>query len=267
MVATDFEYDGEYLKDWGYMICRTDASNGFETVVADSQLDFSNVNLMHGKLFELTTAQYENRVEISFQIGKFLCKTGVFQPISAYEQSTIKRWLNRPTFNRFKLIQPDWADIYMEGSFNVKNIELNGIVYFLELTFISNRPFSLHEPITYKTNTTEENNSFAFIDMSDELGYIYPELKITCLSSGNLEIHNSNEDRITIIENCQENEEITFTPELVISSSIAEHKIQDDFNYTFLRISNSYNNRKNILTFSLPVKIELTYSPIIKVVS
>ena len=73
MQAEDFEYDGEYLKDWGYSICRTDSPSGFDTIDSDSQLSFSNTLLANGKEMPLTVSQYENRVEITFCIYKSFC--------------------------------------------------------------------------------------------------------------------------------------------------------------------------------------------------
>lgn len=155
----------------------------------------------------------------------------------------------------------------MEGSFNVKNVECMGKVYMLELTFISNRPFALHEPITYNFTTSASDKKFTIFDISDEIGHIYPDIEIKCLKAGNLEILNSNENRTTIIKNCKEGEIITFTQELLMKTSSSSHKIQNDFNYQFLRISNSYLNRKNTLTFSIPVQVSLQYTPYVKAVS
>lgn len=266
MQAEDFEYDGEYLKDWGYSICRIDSSSGFDTIDSDSQLSFSNTLLTNGKEMPLTVSQYENRVEITFCIYKSFCHKRKPIPITVQESSKIKRWLNRPTFHKFKLIQPDWSNIYMNGSFNVNNIEVNGLVYLLELTFVSDRPFALHEPITYNIITSKANESYSIYDISDEIGYLYPTVTLKCLESGDLKISNSNDGRVTMIKNCQKNEIITFSPELYFSTSSLTHKIQNDFNYNFLRISNNYRDRKNVLTFSLPVECTITYSPIIKAV-
>jgi len=155
----------------------------------------------------------------------------------------------------------------MEGSFNISdNLGFDGKIYVLDITFISNRPFALHDPITYRIKTSEANEKYILIDNSDEIGYIYPNMEVMCLESGNLEITNSNENRTTIIKNCLKDEVITFSKELLFHSSILEHIIQNDFNYIFLRISNSYKNRKNILTFSMPVKAEISYSPYVKAV-
>lgn len=264
MIAIDFEYDGEYLKNYGFTICSIN-ENGFNTITTDSQATFNNVKLMNGKLFEITTSHYEDRLEINFQICKYT-SDHILHPISHCEARELKRWLNRPTFKRFKLIQPYWADIYMEGSFNVRNVICGGEIFLLELTFISNRPFALHEPITHRIYTTAPNESYTFFDISDEIGYIYPDIKITCLQNGTLRVNNSNENRNTEIKNCSSGEIIQFTPKLLMSTSLPSHKIQNDFNYKFFRISNSYNNRKNILSFSIPVDVEITYCPYVKVV-
>ena len=53
--------------------------------------------------------------------------------------------------------------------------------------------------------------------------------------------------------------------EQIIESNYSSHSIYDDFNFKFLRIVNTYENKNNILTFSIPVECTLTYSPIKKV--
>lgn len=266
-IAENFEYAGEFLNDKGYIICSQDNSGGFETLDSDSQRSFNTQSMFNGKMFELTHSTYEDRIEITFCICKHSCQSPIPTPITTTESRVLKRWLNRPDFHRFKLLQPNWSDIYMEGSFNVKDVECMGETYMLELTFISNRPFALHEPITYNFTTSNNNKSFTIYDISDEVGYIYPDIEIKCLESGNLEILNSNEERRTIIKNCSNGEIITFTRDLIMNTSVISHKIQNDFNYQFLRISNSYYNRKNKLTFSIPVQVSLKYSPYIKAVS
>ena len=265
MIAEDFEYAGEYLKDWGYMICSIENMSVVKT--SGSTLTFNNTSIMHGKLFELTASYYEDRMEITFQICKRPdCNNYQLRPISVYEQRELRRWLNRPNYHKFKLLQPDWADIFAEGSFNITNIEFGGEVYLLELEFVTNSPFAYHEPINLEFQTSSTNNQYSFYDKSDETGYIYPDIEITCLESGDLQIHNSNENRTTEIKNCSKNEVLTFSRKLICSSSVDTHRIQNDFNYIFLRVSNSYGKRKNILTFSKPVKVKLAYTPYVKVV-
>lgn len=266
MVAIDFEYAGEFLSDWGCMICDTDHPNGFQTINSDSQRTFDTISQFTGKKFVLTTSYYNDHIEITFQICKFICPDGV-TAFKEPEVRAMKRWLNRPDFHHFKLIQPEWPCICMNGSFNVSNIEYEGRIVALELTFISDRPFALHEPIKKDFEITTDEKTYSFIDISDEIGYIYPYIQITCQSAGNMTIINSQEpDRETLINNVVKDEILTFEPKLIISSSIPTHKIQNDFNFIFPRISNSYESRINSITFSLPCKVSFTYQPYVKAV-
>lgn len=101
-------------------------------------------------------------------------------------------------------------------------------------------------------------------DVSHEEGYIYPRVEITVLEDGNLNIHNAIEDRNTYIANCVAGEIITMDYP-IISSSVSSHNIQNDFNWDFFRVANTYENSRNDLTISLPCSIKLEYSPIVKV--
>ena len=101
-------------------------------------------------------------------------------------------------------------------------------------------------------------------DTSYEEGYIYPEMKITVKKAGNLTIHNSVENRETYIANCKANEVITLDYP-IIQSSDSSHNIQNDFNWTFFRVANTYDNSRNDLVISLPCSIKIKYSPIVKV--
>ena len=154
-------------------------------------MSFDSVSLFNGKYLPLTASYYEDRAEITFHICKFVCPDGL-TPFSVFEIREVKRWLMRPEYHKFKLIQPNWADIYMEGSFNVSQLEMNGSVYILELTFISNRPFALHEPITYKFTSSDSNNTFSFFDLSDEIGVHlsqYQNNMFKVWHSGNSKLH------------------------------------------------------------------------------
>ena len=89
-------------------------------------------------------------------------------------------------------------------------------------------------------------------------------MEITVHRDGNLLIHNSIENRETYIANCKSGEIITLDYP-VIQSSDSSHNIQNDFNWKFFRIANTYDNSRNDLIVSLPCSIKLKYSPIVKV--
>ena len=101
-------------------------------------------------------------------------------------------------------------------------------------------------------------------DTSYEEGYIYPQMEITIKADGDLTIHNSIENRETYIANCKINEVITFDYP-IIKSSDSSHNIQNDFNWNFFRVANTYENSRNDLVVTLPCSIKIKYSPIVKV--
>ncbi len=266
MNIIDFEYDGHLASDWGLMMCYINGdSSAVNVLPAGAEVNFNQVGVQGGRKWFSTDTTYDSPLEVTFQMCKYDCTKREFIALDITDQRAITRWLNRPEDHRCRFISNDhsYDYVYFEGKFNLSKIETaNGIIGY-ELHFISNRPFALGLEVKRKI-TLLENESVIFNDTSDEIGYIYPTLTVKCLSSGKLILHNSIEDRSTIIENCSENEIITFYSSLRFESSSPNHKIQNDFNFKFFRIANTYNNRKNIITSSLPCEIIIEYSPIVK---
>lgn len=262
MKSYDFEYDGLNLSDKGFIICKF-GSNGTETFSNGSYITFNTVSTLRGAKHELTSVEYSDCLSANFQICKHPCKTTDAE-ISVDEIRDVMRWLNRKEFHKFKLLNDEYINIFFEASFNVSKIEVNGKVVGFELEVITNRPFAVHEPIPITIKNLQENGTKTIYSESDDEGYIYPEMEIIIDSDGDLEIHNSSEDRIMRIANCKSGEIITVKYP-IIESSLDSHKIQNDFNWKFFRIANSLRDRVNNLTISLPCTIKMKYSPIVKV--
>lgn len=263
MYALDFEYDGILASDYEIMICSFDAG-GVNTVNCGSQIKFNSIPLFNGTKYALTSTMYEDGTEYTFQI----CKSNCYQtasPFSVEEQRRIFRWLNRNDgYHVLKICQEGYENINFRGSFNIQSIQINGNVYGFELTFITDSPFADFDLERYVINATSENYEYSFDDYSDNIGYIYPDIKIVCNASGDLKIHNSIEDRTTIIKNCTNGEIITCDKYLNIATSLSSHKIYNDFNFTFFRIANKFNEIKNTLTFSIPCTVIIEYNPTVK---
>jgi hypothetical protein len=109
-----------------------------------------------------------------------------------------------------------------------------------------------------------EENVASINDISHEEGYIYPYTEITVLENGDLNIHNAIENRDTYIADCIAGEIITMDYP-IIQSSVSSHDIQNDFNWNFFRVANTYDYSRNDLTTSIPCEIKITYSPIVKI--
>lgn len=262
MKAYDFIYDNKKLSDFGFIVCNF-GDNGLDTVSDGCQISFNTIPVLGGAKHELTSVQYENCLETTIQICKHSCTGGV-QELTATEHRNITKWLNRKRFLKFKPLSDEYIDLYFEASFNISRIELDGRLFGFELEVITNRPFALKEPRMISIKNTVADGKHSINDTSHEEGYIYPIVEITVNESGNLNIHNAIEDRNTYIANCVAGEVITMDYP-VIQSSISSHNIQNDFNWNFFRIANTYENSRNDLTISIPCSIKVEYSPIVKV--
>ena len=262
MKAYDFEFDGLTLSNFGYMLCNF-GSKGLQAISNGSTITFNTTPTLNGAKHELTSIEYENCLETVLQICKNPCVTDNLE-MTIDELRTLSRWLNRKGFYKFKILNDEYLDIYFEASFNINKVEIDGKLYGLELELKTNRPFALQEPkkIILKNLVVDGEHSIA--DCSDVEGYIYPEIEITLNESGNLSIYNAIEDRTTYIANCVVGETIKMNYP-IIESSLASHKIQNDFNWNFFRIANTFRNKTNKLIISLPCTIKMVYSPTIKV--
>ena len=269
MKCYDFEYDGQCLSDKGYIMCKFD-SGGLDTVSNGSVITFNTVSTLGGTKWESTSSIYDECLEATFQI----CRHPCYNPgdeITFDEIRDVMRWLNRRGFHKFKLLDEGYVDVYYEASFNVSKVEMDGKVVGFELEMFTNRPFAVQEAVCISFENTEEHifegKVWRVASSSDEEGYIYPEMKITCNADGDLSIYNEAEDRDMVIKNCSFGEVITLDYP-IIESSLGDSrrtKIQNDFNWIFYRISNKFMDRKNNTSISLPCSIEMKYCPIVKV--
>ena len=264
MIVTDFIYDNVALNSVGYMICDFDYSGNNE--IENATRTFQNVSMFQGKFMPFTHALYENRLEFSFDICKMDCSSFDDYYISNKEAAYMMRWLARPESHKLKFVHSDYADIYYDGSFNVTDIKFGDNRIGLRLTFITTRPFGSYEAVSFRKTLEPQSDELVITDTSDDAGYIYPYIEIVCNESGDLYLNNSYDNVDTIIKNCTEGEKIIFTEQLILSTDMIEHKVQNDFNYEFLKISNNFSNRTNRITSSLDCDLLISYCPIAKVV-
>ena len=263
MKAFDFSFGDKNLSDFGFILCNFGGSKGLETVSDGCQITFKTVPVLGGTRHNLTSAIYEDYLESVWQICKHSCK-GDIQEITESEHREITKWLNQKKFLKLKILDDSHIDLYYEAAFNVSKIEIDGRLFGFELEVCTNAPFAYKDPKTIVVKNLEVNGKHAVNDISHEEGYIYPYTEITVNADGDLKVFNAIENRETVIKNCVAGEVITMDYP-VIKSSISSHNIQNDFNWVFFRMANTYENSRNDLTISLPCTIKIKYSPIVKV--
>ena len=266
MYATDFEYDGRYLSDYGFIVCDFDSSDGANAVDSGSKLTFNTISQYKGNKHSLVDTQYEDCIQATFDVCK---NPDIYDDleITIEEYRELVRWLNRKQFLKFRIFddENELDPCYYEASFNISKIKINEILYGIRLEMTTNRPFGFGQEQRKVFNFQDETQFHVLNDISDEIGYIYPLMTITCYANGNLRISNDITKCRTVIRNCSENEIITIDEKTgTITSSDVEHDVYNDFNYEFFKIGNTIDNRSNKITVNAPCKIELRYAPIIK---
>lgn len=267
MHACDFEYDGLYLSDFGFIICRFENASDVESVNPGSQITFNTVSRHRGKKHSLTGTQYEECIEASFDICKDPSSHDDMR-ITDNEYRDLMRWLNRNQFCKFSVIDDENIEMeprYYNASFNIEKYKIDDILYGLSLSMITDAPFGYGAEKISRFKIEDTSKPYVLIDTSDEIGHTYPSVKIKCNAEGTLLITNDKENCTMEIKGCRVGEVITIDGNSLIITSTARHtNICNDFNYEFLKIGNTFNDRVNRLTASLPCELEIRYSPIIK---
>jgi phage-related protein len=269
MLITDFEYAGERLSDFGCIVCCINTTAP-DSISLGSNITFNTIKNNGTNISRLITTKYDEVYTCTFDIGKFYCSDPNDNELSDIELSRLMRWLNRKEYHKFKPIYDNaqYDNVCFYGSFNATAIKLAGKVIGLTLTFTANSPFGYEDETEYNYIIENSGDMFYLYDTSDELGINYfKKVIITCTTSGDLTIANTNENRNTVIKNCVAGEILTLDCEnkIITTSKESHTKLCNDFNYNFPRLFNTYENRENIFTVSIPCEINIKYSPIRKV--
>lgn len=264
MLALDFEYNKKRLSDYGFTICNFNNKSGTETETGQ-QIIFNTLPIYSGRKNAITSTKYNSCIESTFQI----CKKPDYDNliISDMEYRKIARWLNQKRYYKMRFLDADdLSDIYyFNASFNLSKITINGLIYGIELHMVTDSPFAYGVEEYKIWNDTIPNYSYKIVDGSDEIGDTYINIIIKCKEAGDLEIKNQSTNQTLKIKNCLANEEIFIDGEnQIITSDNKNHKIYNDFNYEFLKISNSENSTLNKITFSIRCDVKIKYTPIYK---
>lgn len=265
MQAYDFEYDGFVLSNYGYMICDFKASsNTFQTISNGAEITFNTVPFRYGEINKITGHKYDQCLTTTFHICKIPCTDNSLQDISNEEIREISRWLNRENYHPLRMLCGDFQNMNFNATMKVSRVKMGTTTIGFELVVITDSSFAYGEEYVKTFQSNEYNWRQKVVNYSDSEGYIYPEFKIKILNGGLFQMINENENRVTVIKNCVEGEEILLDNP-IITTSEENHKIQDDFNWNFPRMSNSnYMKADNVYVMSLPSIVTMKYKPFIK---
>lgn len=269
-MVTDFIFDGKRLSDFDCTVVLFNDSKTGE-IETDSKFSFNHISLMRGKRQPFITSVYEDPLKMELYIAKNACilegdlnTSNLIIPPT--DMAQLKRWLVRPTPHKLSVIGGGCDNVYWVGSFTLEEYVFGDGRIGAHLTFECDAQFGYYQDVTFSTDL-DGGDTYTFNCTSDEIGWLYPNtFEITVKQDGNLEITNTSDGRITKIDNCINGEVIKFDKNLQVLTSASEHKIMNDFNYTYYRINNSLDSVENSIKTNLPISFTMTYSPIAKVV-
>lgn len=266
MKAVDFEYDGQHLSDYGFIICDFDGSSGANAVDIGAKISFNKSPVFYGKKHVLLSSEYSDCVSADFDICKDP-ETYDDLEITSDEFRDLMRWLNRREFHELCIFDQDedYESVYLNASFNIEKIKIGEKTCGLRLSMETDSPFARGAEQVYKHTFSNLSEEYVVSDFSDDIGYLYPVLKIKCNVGGDITVSNTTFECETTIKNCESGEIIVIDGNtLSITTDNETHNVYNDFNYEFFIIGNSMNNRRNNITVSAQCEIEIRYNPIIK---
>lgn len=268
MYAIDFEYDGKYLSDYGFIVCDFNSLRGVAASSAGSKITFTKVAKHSGRKYKVTNAKYGECLTATFDICKDPEKYDADDRIITSEEfRDIMRWLNRQEFCKFQVLyDEDYHEAcFYNASFNIDKLKISERLYGMRLTMETDRPFGYGEEQKVSFSFRGSNLTGRVFDESDEIGTMTPSLEIKCISAGKLIIQNETTGSRTVIDDCSANEIIKIDGDTeIITTNSNTHDLANKFNYEFLTIANTMDSRMNIVTASLPCDLTIRYHPVIK---
>ena len=238
----DFIFDGQALSDFGYIAIFENS----EDVIEVSAMQYENIKGALSDISHRVSYNYEQNYTSTFLIIKSECENNEDELWMTHDDiSEMTRWLARKQYKWFRFIdEEDDDEIWYKVQVKVSKEYIGDRVLGLQLTVTANAPYGFTREIKKKIQDSE----FTINAISDEEGYIYPDMTIEMLANGDFELLNEYENRITKIANCVAGEVITISggDNLQISSSV-NHDFTKDFNYVFPRLCNMYGDNNNII--------------------
>lgn len=266
--ANDFCFDNQYLSDYGFIIAEFGAIDT-ETINQGSDIVLSTVPINHGSKYLKSASSYEGVITSEFRIIKSPESDNYV--ITDDEYRDIVRWLNRKDYCTLHFISDsdeETVTCFYDATFNVSQVydNLRRLVA-LDLSMTTNRPFGYGQMQSSKMTFSGNGEERKLTDISDEIGLTVPDMQIKINRSGDLTLENITTESALVIKNCIYGETITINGDMkIISTDSAEHRetIANDFNYEFVTIGNTIDNRFNRFIASIPCEVTISYHPVVK---
>lgn len=253
----DFMFDGRYASEYGLMMCDFSSSSDDSMIVSDFTYDTFIPGNSDRNYF--TASSFSDVLITKIQVC--IVDKCQIRSITDYDIEEIAKWLCRENgYHRFAFINKDRSnDVEYNAKISINKIKLINDIYGLELTITTDSQYGF----------TKIRNSYSLVSKQEILiknhsaksGGIFPEIQLTCKESGNYQLSfrfGQHYDMLKI-QNCSVGEVITISNMHVISSSIFEHDIYNDFNYVFPMIRSDFYDNRNYIQTNLSCDFIMVY--------
>ena len=255
-----FIYDDKTSDDFGLIICEIEGNEPSDT--SGGEIEITKIESpIQNRWYKSGNTNYTGALQFAFQV----CKSN-FKPFDSYEYSSISRWLCRKDdYKDFMITRRDYDNIHFFAQFNISPVEVAGNIVGITITGITDSPFGYSQLNKY---VIECNGSteYTIFDLSDEIGYIYPDIEIEVNDNCDVIITNIHENRTFSLKNCVANEVIKIDGKLLQMTTNANRNLYENTNYIYPRIANDYDNRKNVFKIQGNCIVTMRYREIRKVV-
>lgn len=233
--AYSFIYDGVPCDIFGIYIADLDGDGQKET----KSFEASIRTVTPPGAYESVFLGYESKNPLTFPMTFVSDKE-----VDAYTHGKISKWLlNKNGFKKLQIIQPDLSSIIYYCIFtSMTDTSIGGYNHAFTVDVQTNSPYQYEKnKIISKVFITSGTQTI--VNNSDIDGYVYPDVKITLTSGGNITIVNtSDNNRSFIITGLSTGEVITISGKCQSLVSSTEINRLDNFNLHWLRLKDGVNN-------------------------
>ena len=254
-MISDFIFDGRSLSEFGYVAL----FDGNSDTLNVSNMEYATIQGARSDVVQKAGYKYPENYSTTFSIIKNNCDSYEDEELTNDDISEITRWLVRKQYKWFRFVEDEVEpgdDIWFMARFDISKEMIGGRCMSLNLSMETNAPYGFTKKYMYKFT----KSPFKLATHSDEEGYIYPDFEITILESGDLEITNYEEQRVTSLKNCVAGEVIHFYGEnnQQIESTV-DHDYVVEYNYKPPRLISQYSKYDNNFIVNLDCEIYCSF--------
>ncbi len=241
MIHANFTYDGISCDEYGVIIAQFNGIENGKTGISQ-ETGLSSVQAARGDEFHIISQKYTS--PLTFEIQLFRTD---FKDITQQHERALKKWLmQKGKYKWFTILDERYEGIWFKANIHSPdNIRINDVAA-ISFQVTCNASYAYSDLIEQKFTFTDNIRTVSFYVDNDENSVLYPDMEITMLTDGDLEIRNSADENKSSfqITGLKSGEHILVRAEIpVIKSSedTAQYNVYNRFSKYWFFIADGQN--------------------------